>query len=140
MFVKIADTRRSRGGRMRRICATLAALVLWQSMAAAAPATRAPGVEPAPGDVSAPGVASAAAVRAPYVFAEYYAIDPACASFAIGDVDGDGHDDIALAEPSGIGLLMNDDNDRFDRGGVLSAAGGARAVVSADFNRDGVDD
>ena len=59
---------------------------------------------------------------------------------AIGDYDGDGDDDVLVANRSGLGALYRNDGDRFhetDELQSMTAAEGTTAAVFADYDNDG---
>jgi hypothetical protein len=75
-----------------------------------------------------------------YVPAVSYATGPGPASVAIGDLNGDGRPDLAVADSSGISVLLQDAAGRFLPKTTIATGGGCTSVAIADLDGDGTPD
>src|SRR5688572_27350438 len=65
---------------------------------------------------------------------------PGAASVAIGDYNGDGDRDLAVAGSSGVSILLGNGAGGFSAGASVTAGSSPAAVVAADFDGNGTID
>jgi len=75
-----------------------------------------------------------------YLPAVSYATGPDPLSVAIGDLNGDGKPDLAVADSSGISVLLQDAAGRFLPKSTIATGGGCASVAIADLDGDGMPD
>ncbi|HXZ59421.1 MAG TPA: VCBS repeat-containing protein [Steroidobacteraceae bacterium] len=75
-----------------------------------------------------------------YLPAVSYATGPDPQSVAIGDLNGDGRPDLAVADSSGISVLFQDTAGRFFPKTAITTGGGCASVAIADLDGDGTPD
>jgi hypothetical protein len=77
------------------------------------------------------------AVRAGFIYAPTYAVGTEANSVAVGDFNGDGIPDLAVAA-GGLSILLGNGDGTFQAAREYAAGGTPFSVVAADFNGDGV--
>jgi len=75
-----------------------------------------------------------------YLPAVNYSTGPNPLSVAIGDLNGDGKPDLAVADSSGISLLFQDTEGKFFSKTTVATGGGCTSVSIADIDGDGTPD